>query len=157
MAGSTYTALHVHVVFATFGRTPWLQASWRPRLHAMLGGIAKTLGVVPVEVGGVADHVHLLLSCGARTCIADVVRELKKASHGWIMEGFAPAGFRWQEGYGAFSVSLSAVPAVRRYIAGQEEHHRHRTFDEEWTDFLRLCGERLDIDAKHPSANTKAL
>ncbi len=119
---SAYLALNVHIVFATKGRAPMIAAAWRSDLHAYIGGTVRGLGAIPTIVGGVADHVHMLAGLRGTHAVADLVREVKKASHGWCCERFA--GFKWQEGYGAFSVSPLDVSKIAAYIANQEEHHR---------------------------------
>ncbi len=100
----------------------------------------RGLGAVPEVVGGVADHVHLLVSLKATHCLADFMRELKKASSVWVHEELKLNGFAWQEGYAAFTVSASARDAVRDYIARQEEHHRKKTFREELVEMLEKAG-----------------
>jgi putative transposase len=88
--------------------------------------------------------VHLLFSLKATHCLADFMRELKKASSTWYRDTFLQPNFRWQEGYAAFTVSASARDEVRAYIGSQEEHHRKRSFREELVDFLRKTGVELD-------------
>ncbi|MCW1922273.1 IS200/IS605 family transposase [Luteolibacter arcticus] len=103
---STHLALHIHVVFSTKDRQPLIHANWRDRLHAYLGGVAKQLEVVPEAIGGVADHVHLLLGIPATVALAPVVRGIKAVSSRWVHEEIGLTKFSWQEGYGAVSVSL---------------------------------------------------
>jgi putative transposase len=98
--------------------------------------LCKTLEAVPEEIGGIEDHVHLLLGLRATHCLADVLREIKKVSSRWVHEKVRKPKFAWQEGYGAFTVSCSNVPAVRGYIAAQAQHHRKRTFQDEYLDLL---------------------
>ena len=141
---STHLALHVHVVFSTKDRMPLIAAEWRGRLHAYLGGVIQNLGAVPEAVGGVADHVHLLIGLRATHSLAEVVRSLKAVSSRWLHEEIGIKEFVWQEGYGAFSVSPSQCEAVRRYIEGQEEHHRKKGFQEEYVDFLKKRGVAYD-------------
>ena len=112
-----------------------------------MGGTIRELGGLPQGVGGVADHVHLLFNLKATHCLADFVRELKKSSSIWISETFALPDFHWQAGYAAFSVSPSALEAVRDYIARQEEHHRQRTFLGELAEFLKKSG--IPYDPQH--------
>ena len=113
-------------------------------MHAWLGRVLKEMGVVPESIGGVADHVHVLMGLRATHCLADVVRDLKRSSSEWIRRTIGLPGFAWQEGYGAFSVSASVREDVRRYIEHQEEHHRTRTFGEEYRGFLIKCGVAFD-------------
>ena len=144
---STYLSLHYHVVFSTKRREPWIDSPWRDRLHEYLGGTIRGLGGVPESVGGVADHVHLLAGLKATHCLADFVRELKKASSVWVHEEMKLAGFHWQEGYAAFTVSAPARTAVREYIARQEEHHRRKSFQEELVEMLEKAG--VDYDERY--------
>jgi hypothetical protein len=130
---STYLSLHYHVVFSTKHREPLIHQSILPRLHEYLGGIIRGLGGFPQEVGGVADHVHLLFGLKATATLSDFMRELKKASSVWMQEagGGGVSGFAWQESYAGFTISATARNAVTRYIRNQEEHHRKRSFREE--------------------------
>jgi REP element-mobilizing transposase RayT len=121
---STYLSLHYHLVFATKNREAVIAPEWRSRLHEYLGGTISGLGGVSQRVGGVADHVHLLVGLKATHCLADILRELKKASSAWVHEKIGLRNFAWQEGYAAFTVSAPARPAVQQYIVNQEEHHR---------------------------------
>ncbi len=141
---STHLSLHYHVIFATKGREAWLDVSWRDRLHEYLGGTVRGLGGIPETVGGVADHVHLLVGLKATHCLADFMRELKKASSVWVHEEIKLKGFAWQEGYAAYTVSAPAREAVREYIARQEEHHRGKSYLEELAQMLRKAGVEYD-------------
>ena len=141
---STHTSLHYHLVFATRNREPWITEPTRSQLHEYLGGTVRGLGGQPEGIGGIADHVHLLVSLKPTHCLADFMRELKKASSSWFRDHSHQPGFHWQEGYAAFSVSASAKDAVRSYIARQEEHHRTRTFREELIEFLQKAGVEYD-------------
>jgi len=141
---STYTCLHYHLVFSTKHREPLIASAWRDRLHEYLGGTIHGLGGVPLGVGGVADHVHLLVGLKPTHRLSDFVRELKKASSAWVPENAGLSSFHWQEGYAAFTVSASARDDVRDYIARQEEHHRHRSFREELVLLLEKSGLAYD-------------
>jgi len=94
---STYLSLHYHLVFGTKDRMPLIEAAWRLRLHEYLCGTIRGLDGFPQEVGGVADHVHLLVGLKATHCLADVMRELKKASSAWVHDELGSLGFAWQE------------------------------------------------------------
>ena len=113
---------------------------WRGRLHAYLGGIINDLGGVAEKIGGVEDHVHLLVGLRATHCLADVLREIKSSSSKWVHEEIKKSFFSWQEGYGAFTVSASQIDKVKIYITDQEEHHRKKTFQEEYLEFLKQSG-----------------
>ena len=137
---STHLSLHIHVVFSTKHREPFIADDWRERLHAFLGGAIRTAGCVPEGVGGTSDHVHLLIGIRATHNLADVVRDIKHASSKWVHETIGMKGFGWQDGYGAFTVGASQIAAVKEYIARQIEHHRKRTFQEEYLEFLKRYG-----------------
>ena len=144
---STYLSLHYHLVFGTKHREALIAPQWRSRLHEYLGGTISGLGGFPQGVGGVADHVHLLVGLKATHCLADVLRELKKASSVWVHETISLRSFAWQEGYAAFTVSATACEAVRTYIAHQSEHHRVKSFREELVEMLNKSG--IDYDPKY--------
>jgi REP-associated tyrosine transposase len=141
---STYVSLHYHLVFSSKNREPFITPDWRPRLHEYLGGTVAGLGGVPEAVGGVADHVHLLVGLRATHCVADVLRELKKASSVWVHEQLGVGRFAWQEGYAAFTVSAPAREGVRRYIANQEKHHTRRPFIDELIELLQKAAIEYD-------------
>ena len=141
---STHLSLHYHIVFGTKDREPSILPTWRHELHEYLGGSVRGLGGFPEGVGGVADHVHLLIGLKATHCLADLVRELKKASTAWVREHPNSATFAWQTGYAGFTVSASGRGAVRDYIANQEEHHRVRTFREEYVMMLTKANIEYD-------------
>jgi len=139
---STYLSLNVHVIFATKGRRPLIADEWRGDLHAYLGGTLRGLGAHPFAIGGVADHVHLLAGLRGIHAVADLVREVKKASSSWA-SARAP-GFAWQEGYAALSVRAEDVCAVADYIGRQEEHHRRLSSAEELRQILAEAGVEVD-------------
>ena len=141
---STYLSLHYHLVFGTKNREPLILPQWRSRLHEYLGGTISGLGGYPQGIGGVADHVHLLIALKATHCLADVLRELKKASSAWVHEEVGLRAFAWQEGYSAFTVSATARESVQNYIAHQEGHHRAKSFREEWIEMLDKAGVEYD-------------
>lgn len=134
---STHLSLHYHIVFSTKGRAPLISRDWRDDLHGYICGIVRNIGGVPEAVGGVEDHIHLLIGLRATHCLADVVRDIKSNSSGWANDAAREKGFHWQEGYGAFTVSAQLTAQARGYIAKQEEHHRVQGFQEEYVDFLR--------------------
>ena len=127
----------MHGVFSTKNREPWLSPEVRARLWPYLGGIARRNDMKALAVGGVADHVHVLLSLPATLSTAKALQLLKGNSSKWLHETYPTLrGVGWQEGYGAFSIGISGVADTIRYIADQEEHHRTRTFREEFESFL---------------------
>lgn len=134
---STFLSLHYHIVFSTKGRAPFIKDEWIARLHEYLGGTVAGLGGFPQGVGGVADHVHLLVGLKATHSLADFMRELKKASSVWVDEQIGQTEFAWQDGYSAFTVSATARGAVKLYIARQAEHHRVKPYRDELIEMLR--------------------
>ncbi|MCW1915952.1 IS200/IS605 family transposase [Luteolibacter sp. GHJ8] len=141
---STHLSLHFHVVFSTKDRMPQISPEWRDRFHSYIGGLAKNAGVVPESVGGVADHVHLLLGLPATVALSDLIRAIKANSSKWVHEEIGMEKFAWQEGYGAFTVSPGNCESVANYIANQEEHHRTRGFQDEYLEFLKKAGVAYD-------------
>ena len=135
----TYASNFIHCIFSTKERKAILSADRMADLYAYLGGIARSEGFTLVAAGGTANHVHLLIVLPPTACLATAIQKLKGSSSRWLGKGFA-----WQEGYGAFSVSPSQVPVVKKYIANQEAHHRKHSFEEEFTTLLRICGVEFD-------------
>ena len=144
----TYHSLKLHLVFSTKRRERWLTSDLRPRIHEYLGGIVRSEGGAVLAVGGVEDHVHLLVGWRTNVAIADLLRNLKASSSRWMHQTFpALSGFAWQEGYGVFSGSDSQGDRVREYIRTQEDHHRQRTFQEEFEAFLKAHG--VEYEARY--------
>jgi REP element-mobilizing transposase RayT len=126
------------MVFSTKNRVPLISPDLAPRLYGYIGGIVGNLGGSLVAAGGMPDHVHLIVSLGKTMSTADTVRTIKSNSSGWVHETFPRMGqFAWQTGYGAFAVSYSNLDDVKRYIAHQEDHHRVRTFQDEFRALLQ--------------------
>ncbi len=133
---STHVSLGFHIVFSTKNREPFLMPLRRARLYERLGGCMRTAGGGALEIGGVEDHVHLLAGLKASHRLSDIVRDTKRATSTWFHETLRVPSFAWQEGYGAFTVSPYDCDDLVRYIRGQEEHHRVRTFQEEYREIL---------------------
>jgi putative transposase len=133
----------VHVIFSTKNREPTISPEIRPSLHAYITGILKNLRCPSLQTGGAADHVHVLLSLARTRTVADVVEEVKKSSSKWMKQQGVDSFF-WQGGYGAFSIGESQLPALIAYIARQEEHHRHLSFQEEFRRLLDRYGVSYD-------------
>jgi REP element-mobilizing transposase RayT len=130
--------VYLHVNFSTKDRAPTLAADWREELFQVLGGVANNSGCRSLVVGGVVDHVHLLFQLPRTLTIADAVRDINSNSSAWVNQTKKPeTAFHWQSGYGAFSVSQSAVAAVREYIDHQPEHHERQSFQDEFREWLR--------------------
>ena len=138
----------LHIIFSTKNREPWLESNVRPRVHAYLATICRDLGAELVRVGGVVDHVHIVTTLPRTVSQAQLVEQIKKASSKWI-KALDPRyrGFFWQRGSAVFSVSPSQLDAVLQYIETQREHHRTRTFQEEYRELLRRHG--VDFDERY--------
>ena len=133
----SFVSCLTHVVFSTKHRQPLITPGLQDRLWPYLGGIARENKMKALQVGGVADHVHLLLSLPSTLAIAKAVQLIKGNSSKWIHDTFREhAAFEWQEGYGAFSIGVSGVKDTVAYIENQAEHHRKKSFREELIAFL---------------------
>jgi putative transposase len=141
----------LHIIFSTNNRQPWLDTDARPRMHAYLAYLAtvcRDLGAELVHVGGVADHLHIVTTLPRTVSQAEFIEQIKKASSKWVKDLDARyRDFFWQRGYSAFSVSPSQLKAVLQYVEGQPEHHRTRTFQEEYRALLRRHG--IDFDERY--------
>jgi REP element-mobilizing transposase RayT len=127
----------VHLVFSTKGREPFLTPAIRPSIHAYLAEVARNAGCECYRVGGVFDHVHLAITLPRTISTASLVETVKTSSSKWIkLQAPTLSGFAWQRGYGAFSVGPSDRESLCRYIDNQEEHHRTRSFQDEYRTFL---------------------
>jgi putative transposase len=135
----------VHLVFSTKDRTPFLTPEVRPDLHAYLATVARHGDGECYRAGGVADHVHLAIRLSRTISIANLVSELKTSSSKWLKERSpALSKFSWQRGYASFSIGPRDLNAVIAYIDNQEEHHRTKTFQDEYRNFLRQYGIEFD-------------
>jgi REP-associated tyrosine transposase len=141
--------IYTHIVLSTKHRYPFLaDESVRTEMHAYLAGSCNNLKCPAIIVGGVADHVHILCVLSRNFSVADLVGEIKRSSSKWVKtKGILLCKFAWQNGYGAFSVSQSQVESVRTYIAAQEEHHRKKSFQNEFRSFLEKY--RVEFDERY--------
>lgn len=129
---------YLHITFSTKYREPLIYAPVEAELHAYLGGICKKLECHPIKIGGYVDHIHILCMLSKKIALMKLVEEVKSHSSKWIKtKGENYTSFYWQDGYGAFSVNPSEVDAVISYIANQHEHHRRKTFQDEYRLFLK--------------------
>ncbi len=135
----------VHLIFSTKDRRPFLDRETRPRLHAYLATIARNADCEAYRVGGVGDHVHLAIRLSRTVTVAQLVEALKTASSKWLkLQSPGLVTFSWQRGYGCFSVGPADLDSLRAYIDGQEEHHKTRTFEDEFRTFLKKYGVGYD-------------
>ncbi|HEV2851493.1 MAG TPA: IS200/IS605 family transposase [Thermoanaerobaculia bacterium] len=145
---STFTNLLYHIVFSTKHRVPAIHKDLRERLYEYIGGIVRGEGGVLLEIGGISDHVHLLTKLKADTAASVMVRLIKSNSSRWLHQLDLPMSrFDWQTGYGAFSVSESQLPKVRRYIQNQESHHKNVSFQDELITLLKR--NRIEYDERY--------
>jgi REP element-mobilizing transposase RayT len=133
-----YSGTCLHIVFSSKERRDSIPANLEEKLWAYLFGICRNLKIPMMAVGGTCNHVHILISLPATVGLSDAIKELKANSSRWL--GEHGVDFQWQKGYGAFSVSPSNLDVVQQYIRNQEEHHRKRTFDEEFSRSYRKSG-----------------
>ena len=133
----TFSQIYIQVVFAVKGRENLINKGWQDELHKYISGIIKAKEQKPIIVNGVSDHIHCFIGLKPSMAISDLVRDIKNNSSKFINEkGFVKGKFQWQEGYGSFSYSHSQIEQVYNYILNQEEHHKKKSFKEEYIDFL---------------------
>ena len=148
MDGMSYVSSYFHCVFSTVERRPVIPPSLRDRLWPFLGGIARNHEMKAIEIGGVQDHVHVLLSLPSTLSVAKAMQLIKGGSSKWVHETFPEHRlFGWQVKYGAFSVSVSQLDRTIQYIKSQEEHHRKMTFKEEFLELLKK--HRIEFDERY--------
>jgi len=134
---NTYTQIHIQCVMAVKFRNALIQSSWKEQLHKYITGVVQNHGHKMIAINSMPDHVHLFIGFRPNQPLSDLMRLVKGESSEWInKQKFTPVTFRWQEGYGAFSYSRSHVKAITDYVMNQEEHHRNKTFLEEYRQFL---------------------
>ena len=142
----TFSQIYIQVVFAVKGRESLIQTTWEEELYKYIPGIIRNKGQKLLAINGMPDHIHILVGLKPSCCLSDLVREIKKSSNDFIKEkGFIKYKFNWQEGYGAFSYSHSALDNVIAYIENQKQHHRTKTFKQEYLEFL----EKFKIEYKN--------
>lgn len=135
---NTFTQIYVHIVFSVKGRQNLIQKSWKDELHKYICGIVNGKDQKVYAIGGMADHIHLLVSIKPTISISDLVRDMKANSSKWINEKQYVVGkFQWQEGFGAFSYGQSQLDIVITYINNQEQHHEQKTFKDEYMELLQ--------------------
>ena len=142
---ATYTQILYHIVFSTKDRQRTPAADRREDLFRYVGGIIKNHQCHLYRIGGVEDHVHILTSLHPTVALADIVKDIKVACNVWVKEGRVFSGFDgWQEGYGAFTCAWRDKDSLIDYIKNQEEHHRAKSFLEEYRELLNAAGIQFD-------------
>ena len=144
----TFSQIYIQVVFAVKGRENLISKEWKEDLHKYIAGIIKGKGQQSIIVNGMPDHIHAFIGLRPAMSISDLVRDIKNNSSNFINDNkFVKGKFSWQEGYGAFSYSHSHIENVYQYILNQEEHHKKKTFKDEYIDFLTKFN--VDYDEKY--------
>lgn len=133
----TFSQIYIQIIFAVKGRNSLIHEDWEEHLFKYISGIVKNKGQKLLAVNGMPDHIHILIGMQPSCKLSDLVREIKKASNVFVNENkLSKYKFQWQEGYGAFSCSHSALDKVISYILKQKEHHKKKSFKEEYREFL---------------------
>lgn len=141
----SYRIHFFHLIWSTKNRQPWIFPEVQTRLYPYMAGITVNYDAIPIEIGGMPDHVHMLIKFGSLEKFSFLIRDVKACSSLWIHKNFPHLSeFAWQEGYGSFSVSYSALENVQQYILNQAQHHASMSFDEEYFKFLKLHNETYD-------------
>lgn len=142
----TYSQIYIQTVFAVQNRYTLIQPTWEDEIYKYITGIIQNKGQKMLAINGTSNHIHILIGMKPTCCLSDLVREIKKSSNTFINERrFTPYNFQWQEGFGAFSYSHSQLTDVIQYIENQKEHHKQRTFKEEYLALLKA----FEIEFKH--------
>jgi putative transposase len=145
---NTYSQIYIHIVFSVKGRQNLIHKNWRDELFKYICGIVKEKDQKVYAIGGVADHIHILVSVNPKITISDLVRDIKANSSKWINEkSFVMSKFQWQEGFGAFSYAQSQLDNVIAYINNQEQHHQKKTFRGEYIEMLQKFN--IEFDEKY--------
>lgn len=140
----TYSRILIHLIFSTKDREPMIDHDIRVKLWAYIAGIIRESGCGAIAVDGSTDHVHAVVLLPTSMSVSEIVRLIKSNSSKWVRETHHRRGFGWQRGYSVFSVSQSVLPSVVKYVGEQAEHHRKKSFPEEYLGFLRMHGITFD-------------
>jgi len=142
---NTYTQIHIHAIFAVKYRQALIQKEWKNELYKYVTGIIQNNNHKLLIINGMSDHIHILFGMKPSQSLSDLMQDIKGGSSKWINDQkLIQNKFTWQSGYGAFSYSLSQIPNVIRYIENQEEHHRKKSFLEEYDDILKKFNVEYD-------------
>ena len=135
---NTYTQLYIQFVFAVQNRRSLIQNEWKDELYKYITGIVQNNKHKLIAINGMPNHIHIFIGYQPHQLIPDLLQDIKGSSSGWInKKGFTNGKFNWQEGYGAFSYSHSHIDRVVKYIMNQEQHHKKKTFSEEYLELLK--------------------
>jgi putative transposase len=135
----TFSQIYIQTVFAVSGRENLIRAEWEERLYRYITGIVQEKKQKMLAINGMPDHIHFVIGMRPSCCLSDLVREIKKSSNDFITDNkFTKYKFNWQEGFGAFSYSHSQLDKLISYVLNQKEHHKKRTFKEEYLSLLKI-------------------
>ncbi|MEZ3562887.1 MAG: IS200/IS605 family transposase [Duncaniella sp.] len=142
---NTYTQVYLHIIFAVKNRASLLPATSLTRVHSYIGGVLKQHGHIPLAIGGIDNHIHIMVAYNIRQSISDMIRDIKSSSSRFINESrIIPFHFEWQSGYGCFSYSHSQINSVCEYINHQHEHHKSISLETEVRTILDRLGMTYD-------------
>lgn len=134
---STYSQIYIQIIFAVKGRDSLIHADWEEQLYKYITGIVQNKEQKMLAINGITNHIHFLIDMRPSCCLSDLVREIKKSTNVFINDNkLTKINFSWQTGFGAFSYSHSQLDSVIAYIMNQKEHHKKKTFKEEYIEFL---------------------
>jgi putative transposase len=146
--GQTLSNITIHIIFSTKGRAPTISSEIKNDLMAYLGGIIREHKAIPIIINGTSDHVHMLVEIPPSLSVSELMRFVKSNSSRWLNQTYpSTSKFAWQDGFGAFSISKSAIEIVINYIKNQEIHHQTRSFQDEFITFLEKY--QIDYDARY--------
>jgi putative transposase len=142
---NTYTQIYIHSVFTVQNRISLVRSEWKDELYKYITGIVKNNGHKMIAINGMPDHIHIFIGLKPSQSVSLLMQNIKEHSSKWIKsKGFVKSAFKWQEGFGAFSYSISQIDSVVKYIHKQQFHHRKKTFIEEYRDILMKFGIEYD-------------
>ncbi len=145
---NTYTQIHIQTVFAVQNRQSLIKPEWKDELYKYITGIIQSYDHKVLQINGMPDHIHIFFGMRPTQSLSDLMKQLKQDSSKWInTKRLINGKFSWQAGYGAFSYSKSQVSQIIRYIANQEEHHKSKTFSDEYIELLKESG--IDYDERY--------
>jgi REP element-mobilizing transposase RayT len=145
---NTYTQIHIQAVFAVQNRQSLINPEWKDELYKYITGIIQSYNHKMLQINGMPDHIHIFFGMRPTQSLSDLMKQVKQDSSKWInTKGFVNGKFSWQEGYGAFSYSKSHILRVIKYITNQEEHHKTKTFANEYLELLKESG--IDYDERY--------
>jgi len=141
----SFVQIYVHIVFHTKDNVKLIREEIEDELFSYLGGILKNIKSIPLQIGGTSDHIHILCTLPKTMTPAELAEEVKKSSSKWIKtKGEHYRNFYWQDGYGGFSISKSAIDSVKEYILNQKKHHQKYSFMDEYRNLLKEYGISYD-------------